>query len=284
MNTLTRFAPSPTGLLHLGHAYSALFALTAAREAGGQFIIRMEDIDPSRCKVEFEDHITRDLKWLGVQSDHPVRRQSDHLGDYKKVLDQLIDMNLLYPCFCTRSDIKREIEASGYAPHNIPTGPDGHIYPGTCKSLSAAEQEDRKAKGQAFALRLDMARATAHAGALTWQDKDLGLITATPEIFGDVVLARKDTPTSYHLAVSLDDHLQDITLVTRGEDLRQASHVHTLLQALLGLNKPRYHHHKLVNDDSGRRFAKRDNAATLQQMRQDGVQPEEINHLLGFPE
>ncbi len=279
MSTITRFAPSPTGQLHLGHAYSALFAANAANRDNGAFVVRIEDIDPGRCKPEFEAQIFEDLNWLGLQWALPVRRQSEHMEDYEAALQQLSDMGMLYPCFCSRSDIKHEIESSGQAPHS---GPDGPHYPGTCRILSKDQQQERKAAGNAFALRLSMDKAIQHTGPLSWHDGEQGEIVATPEIFGDVVLARKETPTSYHLAVTIDDHLQGITLVTRGQDLFHASHIHTILQKLLGLNQPQYHHHKLLKDESGQRFAKRDDAATLSSMRQSGITPEEIRMQLGF--
>lgn len=265
---VTRFAPSPTGYLHLGHAYSALFA---ARH-GARFILRIEDIDLARCRPEFEDAIFEDLGWLGLQWEYPVRRQSDHFDDYRAALDRLRELGLLYPCFCTRAEIAREIAAADSAPH----GPDGPLYPGTCRRLTAPERARRVAAGESFALRLDMARAIEAAGPLFWHDRGRGAMPATPEIFGDVVLARKDVPTSYHLAVTLDDHLQGVTLVTRGEDLLPSTHVHRLLQALLELRTPEYLHHALLTDESGRRYAKRDRSLTLRALRQAGRSPAEV--------
>jgi glutamyl-Q tRNA(Asp) synthetase len=268
--TVTRFAPSPTGLLHLGHAYSALFAWRAARRAGGRFLLRIEDIDRGRCRPEFEAAIVDDLAWLGIDWDGPVRRQSDHFADYRAALDTLIAEELIYPCFCTRKDIRREIEAIGGAPH----GPDGPLYPGTCRGLDAGERAARMEAGDAYALRLDMARAVARAGELTWHDRAKGDVKAEPARFGDVVLARKDTPTSYHLAVTIDDADQGVTLVTRGEDLFPSTHVHRLLQSLLGLDTPDYHHHRLLTDGDGKRFAKRDHAVTIRGLRESGTTPE----------
>ena len=219
MTTITRFAPSPTGLLHLGHAYSAWFSWHEAARDGGRFLLRIEDIDGGRCRPEFESAILEDLSWLGLAWESPVRRQSDHLDDYTRALVGLTIKNLIYPCFCTRKDIQAEIEAAGGAPHDINKGPDGPVYPGTCRTLSVDEIEDRKHRGEAFALRLKCDEAATAAGALDWSDLDRGRQKATPEIFGDVVLARKDTPTSYHLSVTVDDHLQGVTRVTRGEDL-----------------------------------------------------------------
>ncbi|MBM3565852.1 MAG: tRNA glutamyl-Q(34) synthetase GluQRS [Alphaproteobacteria bacterium] len=273
---VTRFAPSPTGLLHLGHAHAALFAAAAAR--GGRFILRIEDIDRTRCRPEFEAAILEDLAWLGLEWETPARRQSDHMADYARALDRLRDDGLLYPCFCTR----REIAEATQAPHLAPSGPDGPPYPGTCRGLSVQEREEKTARGVPFALRLDAAAATRRAGPLSWRDRDKGAQAATPEPFGDVVLARKDTMTSYHLSVVVDDALQGVTLVTRGEDLFAATHVHRLLQALLDLPTPEYHHHRLLADDGGRRLAKRDKAQTLRALREAGRTPEEARRLAGF--
>ncbi len=268
---VTRFAPSPTGWLHLGHAYSALFAEREAKRTGGRFILRIEDIDPVRCKPDFETAIYEDLSWLGLSWEMPVRRQSAEMNDYKSALDRLESMGLLYPCFCTRKDIA----ASGQAPH----GPDGPIYPGLCKRMDAGQRAERIGQGQPFALRLDMDRAQAMAGALTWRDLDQGEQIARPEIFGDVVLARKDTPTSYHLAVTLDDHLQGVTLVTRGQDLFEATHIHRLLQALLGLTVPQWRHHPLLMGPTGQRLAKRDGAQSLRALREGGLSVDAVRSL-----
>lgn len=268
----TRFAPSPTGHLHLGHAYSALFSA----EQGERFLLRIEDIDQGRCRAEFVEAIYEDLAWLGLNWETPVRIQSQHMDTYRQALTTLEERGLLYPCFCTRKEIQAEIEQAGHAPH----GPDGVHYPGTCRHLSPAQREDLKAKGKAFALRLDMAPAIKQAGPLTWHDRCAGIQTATPEIFGDVVLARKDTPTSYHLSVTVDDHLQDISLVTRGEDLFHASHVHRLLQALLDLNVPDYHHHALLKGRDGKRFAKRDKSLTIRSLRESDHSREQVLAML----
>jgi len=264
----TRFAPSPTGYLHLGHAYSALFAA----EKGSRFLLRIEDIDQGRCRSDYIDAIYEDLSWLGLSWEEPVRIQSQHLPDYQQALDQLSTQDLLYPCFCTRKNIQEEIERAGGAPH----GPDGQLYPGTCRHLSSNERQERIEQGIPFALRLDMDKATRKAGPLSWFDHDKGKQSASPEIFGDVVLARKDTPTSYHLSVTLDDHLQDITLVTRGEDLFEASHIHRLLQALLNLNVPTYHHHGLLVGKDGKRYAKRDKSLTLRSLRESGMSVDDV--------
>jgi len=274
MTIVTRFAPSPTGLLHLGHAYSALFTA----ERGGRFLLRIEDIDKGRCRDEFEAAIFEDLTWLGLIWEIPVRRQSDHMDDYARALQRLDAMDLLYPCFCTRKDIQAEIDAAGNAPH----GPDGPLYPGICRTMDGRERAERLAAGEAHALRLKTDAAQHQAGALTWHDADDGVQTAQPEVFGDIVLARKDTPTSYHLAVTVDDHLQGVTLVTRGNDLFAASHVHRLLQALLDLDTPAYHHHRLLTGADGKRFAKRDKSLTLQSLRAAGKTPGEVRALAGW--
>jgi len=276
MLAITRFAPSPTGYLHLGHAYSVLNTYKAAGETGGRFLLRIEDIDSGRCRPEFEAAVFADLEWLGLSWETPVRRQSEHLSDYQVALDDLRAAGLIYPCFCTRSDIRAEIASAAAAPH----GPDGVIYPGTCLRLPAAERNRRADTGEPHALRLDMAHALETVGKLTWHDRGRGAIVADPKIFGDVVLARKDIPTSYHLAVTLDDHLQNISLVTRGEDLFMATHLHRLLQALLGLSTPEYAHHKLLRDALGRRFAKRDHALTLRELRSAGHAPERLHEVL----
>lgn len=278
-SVITRFAPSPTGYLHLGHAYAALFAHHAAQAADGRFLLRIEDIDAGRCRPEFESALLEDLAWLGLRWEQPVRRQSDCLDVFRLQLDRLYAMGLLYPCFCTRADIKAEIEAAGGAPHR---GPDGPVYPGTCRRLTDENRKTRTDAGTPFALRLDMTRALDVAGDLTWTDQDKGIVKATPEIFGDVVLARKDTPTSYHLSVTVDDHLQGITLVTRGEDLFPATHVHRLLQDLLDLDTPIYHHHRLLMAPDGQRLAKRDKAETIRSLRQTGLQAANIRRMAGF--
>ncbi len=279
---VTRFAPSPTGHLHLGHAYSALFA---ARAAGpeGRLLVRIEDIDRGRCRPEFAEAILEDLAWLGLVWEQPVRRQSEHMDDYAAALARLETRGLIYPCFCTRADIAREIAAAGAAPHLAQqTGPDGPVYPGLCRRLSTAEAQRRRDAGEPFALRLRMEAALAGAGPLTWTDREAGTVTAEPQLFGDVVLARKDTPTSYHLAVTVDDALAGVTLVTRGRDLFAATHVHRLLQALLDLPTPAYHHHRLLLGESGERLAKRDRAATLRSLREAGRTPAEVRAMVGM--
>jgi glutamyl-Q tRNA(Asp) synthetase len=268
---VTRFAPSPTGLLHLGHAYAALYAWRRARDAGGgggRFLLRLEDIDEGRCREEFAGAIVRDLAWLGLDWDGEVRRQSRHLADYRAALARLEADGLLYPCFCTRADIARALDA--------PQGPEGPVYPGTCRALAEAERAQKIAAGRSYALRLDVAQALARTGPLAWQDELAGTVAADPLALGDVVLGRKDAPTSYHLAVALDDAAQGVSLVTRGSDLFAATHVHRLLQALFDLPVPLYHHHRLLTDAGGRRLAKRDKALTLASLRQSGLAPEAV--------
>jgi glutamyl-Q tRNA(Asp) synthetase len=280
MTVVTRFAPSPTGHLHLGHAHSALFAWRSARDAGGRFLLRIEDIDPGRCRPEFEHDLKEDLGWLGLSWPEPARRQSEHLDDYRAALDRLAGMEVIYPCFCTRKEIEEEVARAGHAPH----GPDGLLYPGTCRRLTEAERARKREAGAAFALRLDTAAAARLAGPLTWRDLGRGVQRAEPETLGDVVLARKDVPTSYHLSVTVDDALQGVTLVTRGQDLFHATHLHRLLQALLGYPAPVYHHHGLLVNERGERLAKRDRAQTLRAMREAGLAPAEVRALAGFPD
>jgi len=268
MSVVTRFAPSPTGELHLGSAYSAWTGWHRAREAGGTFLVRIEDTDIRRCKPQYETAILEDLRWLGFAWDGEVRRQSEHFATYGKVLDQLDQRGLLYPCFCSRADIA----ASANAPH----GPDGPLYPGTCRHLSRQERRDRIAAGHEFCLRLDSGQAAKQAGPYHFFDETCGRIEGQPLLMGDFVIARKDTPTSYHLAVTVDDHLQGVTLVTRGEDVLPSTHVHGLLQKLLGYTAPQYAHHKLLTDASGRRFAKRDRDMTIRAMRDSGMTAEDV--------
>jgi glutamyl-Q tRNA(Asp) synthetase len=276
---VTRFAPSPTGYLHLGHAYSALFAFEAARASGGRFLLRIEDIDSSRCRPEFEQAIYEDLRWLGLSWDAPVRRQSDRLATYAEALAELRRLAVAYPCFCSRKQIRLEVAEAGRAPH----GPSGEaLYPGICRGLSKVEAEARIARGEPFAWRLDVAKALALTGPLAWLDHRAGEVAADPAALGDVVIARKDVPTSYHLAVAVDDHLQGVTLVTRGEDLFHATHVHRLLQALLGLRTPHYYHHNLIADSAGQRMSKRNRAVTLRHLRETRRTPDEVWDLIGL--
>ena len=258
--TVTRFAPSPTGLLHLGHAHAAL----AAWRAGDRCLLRIEDIDATRCRPEFTEAILADLAWLGLTWERPVRIQSAHMAEYRAALDTLAARGLLYPCFCTRAEIAREVAAAGQAPH----GPDGPLYPGTCRRLSQADRDGRIARGDPFALRLDMAAALAAAPAgLSYEEAGEGRLRCDPAQFGDAVLARKEIPASYHLCVTHDDARQGVTLVTRGEDLRPATHLH-----------------RLLTDASGRRLAKRDGAPSLRSLREAGRSPAEVRALAGFPD
>ncbi len=277
---VTRFAPSPTGLLHLGHAFAAL----AAAEAGDRFLLRIEDIDRARARAEYETAIYEDLAWLGLDWEKPVLRQSERMEAYGEALAFLGSRGLLYPCFCTRREIADEITRSAEAPH----GPDGPLYPGTCRGLSETERAERFLGGISFALRLDAAKAAAMTGQLFFEEQgtgphgEHGRIAVDPLAFGDVVLARKETPTSYHLAVVVDDAYQGVTLVTRGNDLFAAAHIQRLLQALLELPAPAYAHHRLILDDAGRKFSKRDRAVTLRSLRETGATPEDVRRRVGF--
>jgi len=273
MEAVTRFAPSPTGYLHAGHAFSALFAA----KAGQRFLLRIEDIDPQRCRPEFEKAIYEDLAWLGLHWECPVRCQSDHFPDYRKALESLEQRGLLYPCFCTRADIAR---AGG-----APQGDYGPQYPGTCKHLSEPERAERKATSP-HALRLDVDMALKQINRpLRWHDRAKGWQETRREYLDDVVLARtlrgtntaaQVLPASYHLCVTHDDALQGITLVTRGEDLFTSTHIHCLLQNLMGWDTPDYHHHALLADSHGKRLAKRDNAPALRELREQGLTPAQI--------
>lgn len=269
---ITRFAPSPTGYLHVGHAFSAFNAWRRARQAGGRFLLRLEDIDPGRCRPEYAEAIRQDLAWLGLTWEEPVRVQSEHLVEYRAVLDGLAEQGLVYPCFCTRADIASSVAA--------PHGPDGAaLYPGTCRQLSVTERADRIASGERFALRLDMAAAVRPG--LSYEEEGEGRILCHPERFGDAVLARKDAPASYHLCVAHDDAAQGVTLITRGVDLKPATDVHRLLQALMGWHTPSYAHHGLLLDAAGRRLAKRDKAATLRSLRAEGISARAIIERFG---
>jgi glutamyl-Q tRNA(Asp) synthetase len=261
MTITTRFAPSPTGKLHLGHAWSALQAHDYARERGGRFLLRIEDIDGTRSRPEHVAGIVEDLNWLGIGWDGEIALQSQRLALYDAALERLKAMGLLYPCFCTRADIA----ASASAPHAGET----LVYPGTCRGLDAALRKARM--GEPHAWRLDMAAAVTLVGPLTWHDELAGDIVADPVAAGDVVLARKDAPASYHLAVTIDDAAQGVTHIVRGRDLFDATHVHRLLQALLGLPTPVYRHHPLLLGPDGTRLAKRHNAPTLAALRSGGV-------------
>jgi glutamyl-Q tRNA(Asp) synthetase len=289
MPPVFRFAPSPNGYLHLGHAFSALLNFDLAREAGGRLLLRIEDIDPTRCKVEYEDAIYEDLAWLGIAWDLPVRRQSEHLEEYRKAVAQLSSEGLIYPSFESRSEIARLVskrEEDGPWPRD----PDGvPLYPGRARELSERERARLIEKGAPYALRLDMAEAVGRAGPLRWfergegGDGESGQVAAAPEVWGDVILARKETPTSYHLSVVVDDALQGVTDVVRGTDLFTATSVHRLLQHLLGLPQPTYQHHRLIRDDAGRKLSKSTRATGLRELRSQGVTPADVRRLVGLP-
>ncbi len=269
----TRFAPSPTGNLHLGHGYSALFAARKAQETDGKFILRIENIDDGRCSTEAEKGIYDDLSWLGLNWDKPVMRQSERMDAYKAALVTLLEKGVLYPCFCSRKDIQNAIDDDLNAPHSF----EGPIYPKTCLHLSQGEIDVKMATGVPYALRLNSEKAEALIGRdLTWFDREKGEQTVDLSVMGDFVVARKDIATSYHLAVVVDDAAQGINLVTRGVDLFPATHAQVVLQALLGYPTPEYWHHKLITDDNGTRIAKRDNPLTLKQMRQSGMSAQDV--------
>jgi glutamyl-Q tRNA(Asp) synthetase len=281
---VTRFAPSPTGYLHLGHAFAAITAHETAKRRGGRFLLRIENIDRIRCRPEFEQAISDDLAWLALQWEQPVLRQSERFEAYRTALEELDSQGLLYPCFCTRAEIAAEIAGSAEAPH----GPEGPLYPGTCRALRKDEQKKRIESGASYALRLDVQKAAERTSALQFEEHgsgpgdERGTIIVDPLLFGDIVLARKDVPASYHLAVVVDDASQGVTLVTRGSDLFAATHVQRLLQVLLNLPAPAYAHHRLVLDERGRKFSKRDRAVTLRELRANGAAPEEIRSRIGL--
>jgi glutamyl-Q tRNA(Asp) synthetase len=282
-----RFAPSPNGYLHLGHALSALINADMARAAGGRLLLRIEDIDRTRCRPQYEAAIYQDLAWLGLTWEQPVRRQSEHFAAYRAALDRLTAMGLVYPSFDNRAEIARLVAAREQA-GPWPRDPDGvPLYPGTAKRLSADERRHRMA-GEPYALRLDMAAALARAGELDWTETgrgplgETGRVPAAPARWGDVVLGRKETPTSYHLAVVIDDALQGVTDVVRGEDLFWSTGVHRLLQALLELPVPTYHHHRLIRDADGRKLAKSTRATGLHELRAQGRTPADIRRLAGL--
>jgi glutamyl-Q tRNA(Asp) synthetase len=285
-----RFAPSPNGNLHLGHALSALLDFNMARAMHGHFLLRIEDIDRTRCRPEFEAAIYEDLAWLGLEWEEPVRRQSAHLDAYRDALSRLEAEGLVYPSFESRAEIARLVaERDAVAPWS--RDPDGApLYPGTAKRLSADERASRIAAGEPYALRLDMNAATERTGALTFVEigeqpgEARETLVTQPEQWGDVVLARKETPTSYHLSVVVDDALQRVTHVVRGQDLQQATGVHRVLQALLGLPAPVYHHHRLILDRDGRKLSKSTQATALRDLRAQGVTPADIRRMVGLAE
>ena len=285
MPPVFRFAPSPNGYLHLGHALSALLNADMARAAGGRLLLRIEDIDATRCRPDYEAAIYEDLGWLGLRWEEPVRRQSEHFADYRAALGRLEAMGLVYPAFESRAEIAALVAAR----EPWPRDPDGvPLYPGTAKALSAAERSDRIASGAPYALRLDMAAALTRVPRLTWSETGAGpngqtdIVAADPAAWGDVVLARKDTPTSYHLAVVVDDAAQGVTDIVRGRDLFHATSVHGLLQVLLDVPAPRYHHHRLLLGTDGRKLSKSTQATGLRELRSRGLTPPDIRRLAGL--
>ncbi len=279
-----RFAPSPNGYLHLGHAYSALRNFDGARRTGGLFLLRIEDIDPGRSRPEFEAAIYQDLDWLGISWETPVRRQSEHLGEYALAVDRLRNRGVVYPCFCTRGEIAEAV--AGQA--DWPRDPDGApLYPGTCKRMSRATREAHLMAGRHAAMRLDMADACARLEqTLGWREFGEGDecrdVRAEPQVWGDVVIARRDTPTSYHLAVVIDDALQGVTDIARGMDLFHATSVHRLLQALLDLPAPDYRHHRLILDAGGQKLSKSRGSPALRDLRAGGATPDDIRRMVGL--
>jgi glutamyl-Q tRNA(Asp) synthetase len=280
-----RFAPSPTGYLHIGHALSALTNFAMARAAGGRHLLRIEDVDTTRCRPEFEQAIYQDLAWLGIEWEEPVRRQSDHLAEYAATLAALEGKGLVYPAFESRAEIARIVAEKEKAGIAWPRDPDGTpLYPRTARALSP-EEVARRRTSEPFALRLDTRLATQGAGRLTWIETGDGPareITATPAQWGDVVLGGKERVASYHLAVVLDDALQGVTHVVRGRDLYQATSVHRLLQELLGLEPPIYHHHRLILDEAGQKLSKRDRSTTLRELRAAGWRPADVRRAVGI--
>ncbi|MBB5753630.1 tRNA glutamyl-Q(34) synthetase GluQRS [Prosthecomicrobium pneumaticum] len=273
-----RFAPSPNGPLHLGHALSALLNAERARQAGGRLLLRIEDIDTIRCRPEYEAAIRDDLAWLGIAHETPPRRQSEHFDDYRAALDRLTAMGLVYPAFLSRAQTKAHAADPAF-----PRDPDGApLYPGTDRDLDAADAADRIAAGRPYALRLKMAEAVRRAGPLDWSEREEGRVPADPARWGDVVLARKETPTSYHLSVVVDDALQGVTDIVRGRDLYHATSVHRLLQTLLGLPQPAYEHHRLILGADGRKLSKSEGARALGALRAEGATPEDIRRLVGL--
>lgn len=279
-----RFAPSPNGDLHLGHALSALLNAERARAAGGRLLVRIEDIDGERARPEFVARILADLDWLGLDYERPVRRQSEHLDDYRRALDRLTAMGLVYPSFASRAEIRQAVAARERASGEpAPRDPDGApVYPGMDRDLAPDEARQRIAAGAPHALRLDMAMAVAMVGPLFWEEKGEGKLAADPLDWGDVVLARKDAPASYHLAVVVDDALQGVTDVVRGQDLYHATAVHRVLQELLGLPAPRYEHHRLILGADGRKLAKSEGSKSLRSLIEAGVTPDEVRRMVGL--
>jgi glutamyl-Q tRNA(Asp) synthetase len=285
----TRFAPSPTGRLHLGHAFAALTAYECALQSGpqGRFRLRIEDLDRARARADFTAGVYEDLAWLGLEWQRPVLLQSSRSDAYRAALALLERLKLVYPCFCTRREVADDIARAAEAPHGGNAPGDASIYPGTCRALSSAERERRVKAGQGYAIRLDCALAAERCRDLTFTELgcgpngERGNVQVNPRLFGDAVLARKDLPAAYHLAVVVDDAFQGVTLVTRGNDLFAATHVQRVLQRLLDLPVPRYAHHRLILDEAGKKFSKRNQAVTLRGLREAGVSPHEISERVG---
>ncbi len=278
---VTRFAPSPTGYLHLGHAYSARMGFDAARAQHGRFLLRIEDIDQTRCRPQFTEAILSDLQFLGLSWDGDVRKQSEHLDLYERALAQLDSLGVLYPCFCTRAEIAAEIAASQRAPQDGPGSDTPPRYLGRCQRLDPQLVNDRLASGQSYALRLHTEQVERILSAqgkwpLTFHDRHHGVVPVNSQLLGDVVLARKELRTSYHLAVVVDDDIQGVTLVTRGQDLLSSTHVHRQLQALLGLAEPDYAHHPLLTEADGTRLAKRRGSESIRSLRDKGLTADEL--------
>jgi glutamyl-Q tRNA(Asp) synthetase len=269
---LTRFAPSPTGRLHLGHVLAARVAHSLARESGGTFLLRHEDIDGPRVREEFYHGIEEDLKWLGLEWDGEPLRQTQRIPAYDAALDVLRERDLVYPCFCTRREIQEEWARIGAAPQ----GPEAPAYPGICRNLTEEVRRRKIQSGAAYAWRLDSEKAAALTGPLTFRDLRFGETRVNPRLLGDVVLARKDIGTAYHLAVVVDDAFQEITHVTRGEDLLGSTHVHRILQTLFGYPEPLYLHHELVLDENGNRLAKRNDSLSIATLRERGMTPDQV--------
>ena len=282
-----RFAPSPNGYVHLGHALSALMNFDMARASGGRLLLRIEDIDHTRCRPEFEAAIYEDLAWLGIAWEQPVLRQSEHLDRYRATLAQLDRAGLVFPTFESRAEIARLVAERDAGGTPWPRDPDGApLYPGQGRKISVDERGRRIAAGDPYALRLDMAAAIARTGELSWREVDETLVShdvsAAPAAWGDVILGRKETPTSYHLSVVVDDALQGVTHVVRGQDLAAATAVHRMLQTLLGLPAPAYRHHRLILGPDGQKLAKSTGATALRSLRAEGATPADIRRIVGL--
>ena len=276
--TVTRFAPSPTGKLHLGHAYSALYSEKIARENNGKFIVRIEDIDKTRCKQQYVDFILDDLNWLGVKWCDEVLIQSTRIEQYQLASKKLLSLGVLYPCFCTRKEIASNSDVANRKLHNE----NNSLYPGTCRNLSDEEVSEKIRKGMPYSLRLNSAKAKEKVGRVYWSDHLSGLHEVDYDVMGDVVIVRKDIGTSYHLAVTVDDDFQGVNLVTRGLDLFESTHVHRVLQSLLDLDIPEWSHHELIRDSAGKRYSKSDQSLSLEKLRESGVSAKDIRKDLGF--